>query len=83
MDIVRINLVGCGPWMSLTRFSRLLVRHPKALARLRREIVSVLGDEEYPTRDQIRKMPYLTFVVKESKCDQLLLPNSQPTDKQS
>ena len=49
-------------------FSRLLVRHPPVMERLRREIVSVLSDQEQPSREQIRKMPYLALVVKESQC---------------
>ena len=37
------------------------------MARLRSEIVLVLGDAEHPSREQIRKIPYLAMVVKESK----------------
>lgn len=47
--------------------SRLLVRHPEVLVRLRKEIQSVLESSQSPTREQIRKMPYLSFVIKESK----------------
>ena len=36
------------------------------MERLRREIRSALGDEEYPTREQLRKIPYLTLVIRES-----------------
>ena len=36
--------------------------------RLREEIVSVIGEEHHPTREQIRRMPYLANVVKESQC---------------
>ena len=37
------------------------------MARLRSEIGSVLGDAEHPSREKIRKMPYLAMVVKESE----------------
>ena len=47
-------------------YSRLLVRHPRVMDRLRAEILSILGDGKHPTRDLIRKMPYLALVVKES-----------------
>ena len=46
--------------------SRLLVRHPNVMNRLRKEIVSVMGNQEQPSRQQIRRMPYLARVVKES-----------------
>jgi hypothetical protein len=46
--------------------SRLLVRHPKILEKLRKEIYNVLGQTNSPTREQIRKMPYLANVIKES-----------------
>ena len=65
MDLVCIVLsreVNC----CLTNCSRLLVRHPQNMARLRREITSVLGNGEHPSRDQIRRMPFLALVVKES-----------------
>lgn len=51
---------------SLSWTFRLLVRHPRAMSRLREEIISVIGEEHYPTREQIRRMPYLATVVKES-----------------
>ena len=41
--------------------SRLLV-----MTRLQREIDSVMGDSENPSREQIRKMPYLASVIRES-----------------
>lgn len=34
--------------------------------RLRREISSVMGASEHPNREQIRKMPFLACVIKES-----------------
>ncbi|KAH8911298.1 cytochrome P450 [Coniochaeta sp. PMI_546] len=45
---------------------RLLVRHPAVMERLRREIKTVMGDLTSPTREQIRKMPFLACVIKES-----------------
>jgi hypothetical protein len=36
------------------------------MERLRQEIILVMGNEEHPTRAQIRKMSYLSFVIKES-----------------
>jgi hypothetical protein len=37
------------------------------MIRLPEEIASVMGDSAHPTKEQIRKMPYLSSVVKESK----------------
>ena len=54
-------------FISSNHASRLLVRHPHVMARLRSEIGSVLGDGEHPSREKIRKMPYLAMVVKESE----------------
>ncbi|KAJ9607305.1 hypothetical protein H2200_008378 [Cladophialophora chaetospira] len=45
---------------------RLLVRHPDTLARLRKEISSIMGDSLHPSREKIRKMPFLACVIKES-----------------
>lgn len=45
---------------------RLLVRHQDAMDRLRKEISSVMGESEHPNREQIRKMPFLACVIKES-----------------
>lgn len=47
--------------------SRLLVRNPNVMNRLRSEISSVMGDENHPTREKIRRMPYLANVITESK----------------
>ncbi|KAF2113015.1 n-alkane-inducible cytochrome P450 [Lophiotrema nucula] len=44
---------------------RLLVRHTEVFARLRREVLSVAGSEP-PTREVIRRMPYLACIIKES-----------------
>ncbi|KAI1179613.1 cytochrome P450 [Nemania sp. FL0916] len=45
---------------------RLLVRHPHIMQRLRKEITTVMGDSPDATREQIRNMPFLACVVKES-----------------
>ncbi|KAF1991541.1 cytochrome P450 [Aulographum hederae CBS 113979] len=45
---------------------RLLVRHPHVLSRLRSEVASVMKNSPHPNREQIRKMPYLACVIKES-----------------
>ncbi|KIW00620.1 uncharacterized protein PV09_07816 [Verruconis gallopava] len=45
---------------------RLLVRHPEALDRLRREITSIIGRSEAPSRSDVRKMPFLSCIIKES-----------------
>lgn len=47
--------------------SRLLVRHPNVMGRLRREITTIMEASPTPSRDQIRKIPYLACVIKESK----------------
>ena len=62
------SLNVCGTKLILNAsFSRLLVRHPSTFDRLRKEVSSVMGDSEHPTREQIRKMPYLGCVIRESK----------------
>lgn len=50
----------------LYQFRRLLVRHSSVMESLRQEVRSVVGYVEHPTREQIRKMPYLAMVIKES-----------------
>lgn len=50
------------------RCSRLLVRHPEVLKRLRGEIKSVLGEDKDITRAYIQRMAYLQNVIKESTC---------------
>ncbi|KAI0203136.1 cytochrome P450 [Astrocystis sublimbata] len=45
---------------------RLLVRHPYCLQRLRSEVKSIMQDSTNATREQIRNMPFLACVVKES-----------------
>ncbi|PQE13010.1 n-alkane-inducible cytochrome P450 protein [Rutstroemia sp. NJR-2017a BBW] len=44
---------------------RLLVRHPNVMKRLRQEIRSIMNEDGLPTREQLRKMPFLACVVKE------------------
>jgi hypothetical protein len=41
--------------------------HEQVMIRLREEIASVMGDSTHPTKEQVRKMPYLSCVIKESK----------------
>ena len=36
------------------------------MERLRQEVLAIVGYTEPPTREQIRKMPYLAIVIKES-----------------
>lgn len=47
--------------------SRLLIRHPDAMSRLRKEAYSVMSGSDRPTREHIRRMPFLACVIKESK----------------
>jgi cytochrome P450 len=64
-----INLLTAGRdttacLLSWTFF--LLVRHPKVLERLRAEIASSLGHRPDFNRDDLRKLPYLQNVLKET-----------------
>lgn len=43
------------------------------MERLRADVTSVMGITETPTRELIRRMPYLASVIKES-----MHPSSQP-----
>ena len=52
--------------LTCSGFSRLLVRHPKVMDRLRIEIASVMGDDEHPSREQVKRMIYLDCIIKES-----------------
>lgn len=47
------------------------------MQRLRAEVTSVMDEAEYPTRERIRKMPYLSCVIKESVC-RLVIFSSSP-----
>ncbi|KAI7777865.1 cytochrome P450 [Diaporthe eres] len=44
----------------------LLVRHEEAMKRVREEISMAMRDETHPTREHIKKMPFLACVVKET-----------------
>ena len=57
--------------------SRLLVRYPHVLKKLRAEVESVLGQDKDVTRAYIQRMPYLQHVIKESK--QTKPPKSMPS----
>lgn len=50
--------------------SRLLVRHPDVLQKLREEISLVIGNTPDFERDDLQKLEYLTMVLKESKLDE-------------
>ncbi|KAJ5129843.1 uncharacterized protein N7515_005882 [Penicillium bovifimosum] len=43
-----------------------MLRHTHVMERLRGEIASVMGGGSIPSREQIRRMPYLACVIKES-----------------
>ena len=45
---------------------RLLVRHPRVMSHLRQQIWSIIGSSNDPTKEQIKRMPYLAHVIKES-----------------
>jgi cytochrome P450 len=45
---------------------RLLIRHENVMKRLRQEVASVMEGGHIPSREQIKKMPYLACVIKES-----------------
>ncbi|KAL0949003.1 hypothetical protein HGRIS_009102 [Hohenbuehelia grisea] len=51
---------------TLTFAVYLLARHPKALARLREEILSHVGSSRPPTYEDLREMKYLRAVVNET-----------------
>ncbi len=46
--------------------SRLLVRHPHVMSRLREEIISVLAGKSELNREDLKKMIYLSNILKES-----------------
>lgn len=50
----------------LTASSYMLVRHPKAMEKVRAEI-SALGDAKSLTRDDLRNLKYLQNVLKEGE----------------
>lgn len=53
-------------WKGLTNdaYRRLLSRHPDVLAKLREEIQGQVGSN-LPTQQDLKRMPYLSFVLKE------------------
>ncbi|KAL3480618.1 cytochrome P450 [Aspergillus californicus] len=51
---------------SLAWIFRLLVRHAHAMIWLRKEISLVMGKSPHATREQIKKMTYLSYVIKGS-----------------
>jgi Cytochrome P450 len=52
--------------MDSPAYSRLLIRHPQVMNRLRGEVASVMGESVHPSKEQVRNMPYLGYVIKES-----------------
>ena len=66
--MVRFLLITCF-------FSRLLVRYPKILAKVRKDIDSAVGPSTTVTREDLKKMKYLSNVIKES---QILSPPPPP-----
>lgn len=61
--------------VSLTSSSRLLARHQSVLARLRSEIESVVGleqDAPEPSRSDLKKMTYLSLVIKEGMLNSII-----------
>lgn len=72
MDMVWIRIPTLRRWLVVEKLidqlsSRLLVRHEHAMVRLRKEVSSVMGDLPHATREQIKKMRYLSCVIKESR----------------
>ena len=72
MDMVWIRIPTLRLWLVVERLigqlsSRLLVRHENAMVRLRKEVSSIMGDSPHATREQIKKMRYLSYVIKESR----------------
>ena len=63
--------------------SRLLVRHPPVMQRLRKEIRSVLEDGEHPNKEHIRRIPYLALVIRESKAVHESSMTSPPSNQSS
>lgn len=41
------------------------------MKRVRQEISAVMGDDLHPTREHIKKMPFLACVIKESEATNL------------
>lgn len=51
-------------------YSRLLVRHPQVLERLRAEIENITKQKKELSREDLKKMIYLSNVLKESMSTQ-------------
>jgi hypothetical protein len=64
MDIVSEH--SSNPFASADLASFLLVRHSNVMEKLRAEIASTCGTSSELTRDDLRRMPYLQNVLKES-----------------
>jgi hypothetical protein len=67
MDIVRF-LRSENKRRFLTTYSRLLAQHPHVLAKLRLEISSIVGvgdESKIPDRNALKRMKYLSLVIKE------------------
>lgn len=61
----------------LTVQSRLLAQHPDVLAKLRKEIGSIVGlgmASRLPDRNDLKKMKYLSLVLKEGIISSLTFP---------
>ena len=52
--------------------SRLLIRNPDRLTKLKSEINTILGNEKNLTRAHIQRMTYLHNVIKESEASPVL-----------
>ena len=48
-------------------YSYLLARHPQVLAKVREEIQAIVGDDAHLKREDLKRMTYLSNVLKESK----------------
>ncbi|KAL9053335.1 MAG: hypothetical protein Q9162_004835 [Coniocarpon cinnabarinum] len=69
-QLVNVLLAGRDTTAGLMAYVfRLLVRHPDVLARLRKEVESVMGDDAQVDKSKIQKMPWLKCVITESKLE--------------
>ena len=69
--------------LQLSQERRLLVKHQRVLSKLRDEIKSIVGvgdEARSPDRNDIKKMLYLTYVLKEGKASQLPGQCHQPNE---
>ncbi|KAA6413839.1 MAG: cytochrome P450 [Lasallia pustulata] len=66
-QLVNVLMAGRDSTACLMSWAfHLLLRHPQVLERVRREITSVVGDEQNLTRAHVRKLPYLKCVLDET-----------------